>query len=144
MTPLIKAPPAAPTTSIVDVYRRAEAGELRDVPVNELSRSPFQPRISVKQDDAFDALKESVSELGVLQPLIVRKLADGKFELIAGERRLEAAKACGHDKIPARVLTNVRDVTAQAIALTENCARANLSAWEQAQTLAALSRVLKK
>jgi ParB family chromosome partitioning protein len=131
-------PSAEPAESILDVQRRAHAGELRHVPVDQLGRSPFQPRVSVKRDDAFDSLVKSVAKVGVVQPVIVRELVDGIFELIAGERRLEAAKACGLATIPARVLTITKDVTAQAIALAENCARADLSTWEQAQTLGAL------
>lgn len=138
MKPLLKAQPVAPAGSILDIQRRVPAAALRYLPVDQLSRSQFQPRITVKKDDAFDALVESVSAHGVVQPVVVRELTNGKLELIAGERRLEAAKACGHATIPARILTNVEDVTAQGIALAENCARANLSAWEQAQTLSAL------
>lgn len=136
--PLIKVQPPASADASVKIHRHVDTTELRNVEVNKISRSPFQPRLSVKRDDSFDSLVESVAEYGVLQPVVVRRLADGTMELIAGERRLEAAKACGHSKIPAQVLTSAEDVKAQGIALTENCARANLSAWEQAQTLFAL------
>lgn len=138
MSSLIKTSPAGPPVSILEVQRRAREGELRHVPVGQLARSPFQPRRVVEHDDAFGALVESVQSYGILHPVVVRTLTDGRFELLAGERRLEAAKACGHETIPARVVTAVDDWTAQGIALTENCSRANLSTWEQAQTLGAL------
>lgn len=138
MIRLIKDTPASPIGSILDVQRRANEEELRQIPVIQLGRSPFQPRRTVERDESFEVLVDSVKSHGVLHPVVVRELADGSLELLAGERRLEAAKACGHPTIPARVLSNVSDVAAQGIALTENCTRANLSTWEQAQTLGAL------
>lgn len=108
---------------------------LRAVPVGALARSPWQPRTEVKRDDDFAALVESISEHGVLEPALARELPGGALELLAGERRLEASKAAGRATIPVRVLTGVGDLEARAIALTENLARQDLSAWEEAQAL---------
>ena len=144
MKPLLKAQPVAPAGSILDIQRRVPAAELRNLPLDQLSRSPYQPRQTVTRDEAFAVLVDSVKSLGVLQPVVVRKLAGGGYELLAGERRLEASKECGHLTIPARVLANMSDSVAQAIALTENCARADLSSWEQAKTLVELKKLCAK
>lgn len=144
MSKLLKPQPTTPDISILDVQQRASAGELRRVPVGQLGRSQFQPRRTVERDESFEVLVDSVKEYGVFHPIVVRELGDGRLELLAGERRLEAAKACGHSTIPARILTNVSDVAAQGIALTENCTRANLSPWEQAKTLRALKELCAK
>ena len=111
---------------------------LRTVPVGTLSRSPWQPRTAVVRDDEFFALADSITEHGVLEPLLGRALPDGRLELLAGERRLEAAKHAGLAVVPVRVLVGVSDTAAQAIALTENLARKDLTPWEEAHALGAL------
>lgn len=135
---LIKAPAETGSGSLVTIQQLAARGELRHVRVDELTRSMFQPRHAIVQDEAFETLVASIGEHGVLQPVVVRELPTGQLELLAGERRLEASKACGKTTIPARVLTGIEDCKAQSIALTENLARADLSAWEQARTIATL------
>jgi hypothetical protein len=75
---------------------------------------------------------ESVRAHGVLEPLLARELPGGALELLAGERRLEAAKAAALPVVPVRVLEGLTDAGARAIAITENLARRDLSAWEEA------------
>lgn len=126
--------PPSPVHSIRALEDQA-GNVFRLVPVSSLARSPFQPRASIPRDEAFSALVTSVNANGVLQPVVARGLPDGTLELLAGERRLEAAKACGHGEIPTHVLTDVSDTDARCIALTENLARAGLSAWEESVSL---------
>jgi hypothetical protein len=71
----------------------------------------------------------------VLEPLLARELPGGALELLAGERRLEATKAAGLALVPVRVLAGLSDADARAIALTENLARKDLTAWEEAHAL---------
>src|SRR5438309_10093699 len=80
-----------------------EAGEgypsLVEVPVNAISPNPRQPRTRF-DDDAIEALAASIREVGILQPVVVRKSGQGAYELIAGERRLRAAKVAGLATVP--------------------------------------------
>jgi len=114
----------------------ASRGEsLRDVAPETLTRSPWQPRTAVDRGEEFTALVDSIGAHGVLEPLLVRELAAGALELLAGERRLEAAKAAGLALVPVRVLVGLTDAGARAIAITENLARKDLTAWEEAHAV---------
>ena len=99
------------------------------VNVNEISVSPFQPRKEFDQE-SIKALAESIKEKGVLQPLIVRKTANG-YELIAGERRLRASKEAGLDRVPV-IVKELTDSEVLEIALIENLLRENLTPIEEA------------
>lgn len=119
--------------------RSGLAESLRAVPVALLARSPWQPRTQVDADaDAFAALVESIRAHGVLEPLLARELPGGALELLAGERRLEASKAAGLETVPVRVLRELTDAEARAVAVTENLARKDLTPWETAHAVAAL------
>jgi ParB/RepB/Spo0J family partition protein len=119
------------------------AGEtLRTVDPGQLERSPWQPR-TVQDGEALEELAASIREHGILEPLLARKRNGGALELLAGERRLEAAKLAGLERVPVRVL-EVNDSQAAAIALTENLQRENLTAWEEAQGVASLRDVLEE
>ena len=112
-----------------DPTKDAQEGPLRDVAVGDIVPNTFQPRHAF-DEDALAALTASVSELGVLQPILVRKKGD-KFELIAGERRWRAATRAGLDYIPA-IVRDVDDETSLAHAIVENVQRAELNAIEEA------------
>jgi ParB family transcriptional regulator, chromosome partitioning protein len=104
--------------------------ELRHIPVERISRNPFQPR---KQFDpeSLGELASSIKEHGVLQPLIVREI-EGGYQLIAGERRWQAARKAGLTSVPCRIV-DVIDKTACEFALEENLKRKDLNDLEKAQ-----------
>jgi ParB family chromosome partitioning protein len=134
---------AVPVDAIARAHERARGETLRAVPVGTLSRSPWQPRGKVEtRGDDFAGLVESIRARGVLEPLLARELAGGALELLAGERRLHAAKAAGLAVVPVRVLVGLSDTDAREVALVENLARVDLTPWEEAQGLAALADAL--
>jgi ParB family chromosome partitioning protein len=110
----------------------ADAGPLTltELPVSVISTNPNQPRKGF-DEEALASLTASVRELGVLQPVLVRPLADDKYELIAGERRWRAAKRAGLPSLPA-IVREVDDTTSLEHALVENLHRADLNALEEA------------
>lgn len=106
-----------------------DAGGLRSIPIDQISPNPHQPRKSF-DEETLDGLVESVKELGVLQPVLVREGDDG-YILIAGERRFRAATRAGLSEIPAVVRT-VDDLGSLEQALVENLHRQDLNALEEA------------
>lgn len=100
-----------------------------DLPVSAIHPNERQPR-RVFDEDALQALADSIRRYGLVQPIIVQKQRDGSYELIAGERRLRAVKLCGMDTVPAIVREYEPDVAAE-IALIENLQRENLNAIEE-------------
>src|SRR4051795_832097 len=110
--------------------------QLRDVPVELIARNPKQPRH--RFDEATLAgLAESVRQRGVLQPILVRPVPGGTYELVAGERRWRAARLAGLDVVPALVRP-ADDAQALEVALIENMARDDLNPVEEARAGAAL------
>jgi ParB family chromosome partitioning protein len=105
-------------------------GGLLEVPVGAVSPNPRQPR-NIFDDNALDALALSIQEVGVLQPIVVRKVGGG-FEIIAGERRLRAAKKAGLATIPA-IVRDSDDSESLREALIENIHRENLNPIELAE-----------
>lgn len=110
--------------------------ELRELPVELIVPNPNQPRRHFDQD-ALNALAGSLSERGVLQPVLVRPMPDGRYELVAGERRWRAAQAAGLQEIPALVRAR-DDAAALELALIENMAREDLNPIEEARACEAL------
>lgn len=108
----------------------------RDVPLELISPNPGQPR-KVFDPDALDLLADSMQDAGVIQPLVLRPLPDGRYELIAGERRWRAAQLAGLETVPA-VLRIDDDAQRLQIALIENMAREDLTPVEEARACAAL------
>ncbi len=101
------------------------------IPVSMITANPEQPR-KVFKDEELEELTKSISEYGVLQPLIVKKAEGKRFILIAGERRLRAAVLAGLKTVPA-VVKEIQDREAALIALVENVQRENLSFLEEAR-----------
>lgn len=99
--------------------------------VNDLSPGRFQPR-SYFDEEKLRELTDSVRENGVLQPILVRKEADGKYQIIAGERRWRASKQAGLEKIPA-IIKDLTDKVALEVALIENIQRQSLTPIEEAE-----------
>lgn len=110
--------------------------ELRDLPVEAIEPNPDQPRTHFERS-ALDALASSIAATGILQPLIVRPGADGRFELVAGERRWRAAQQAGLDRVPAVIRSSPDDERLQA-ALIENMVREDLNPVDEARACAAL------
>jgi ParB family chromosome partitioning protein len=110
--------------------------ELRAVPVDLISPNPHQPRRQF-DEPALVALADSLRERGVLQPVLVRPVAGGTYELIAGERRWRAAQLAGFDTVPAVVRSN-DDTASLELALIENMAREDLNPVEEARACAML------
>jgi ParB family chromosome partitioning protein len=110
--------------------------KVQEISVNEISVNPFQPRKEF-DEETLEELKNSVKEYGVLQPLLVRKSAQG-YELIAGERRLRASRLAGLEKVPVLV-REYTDAQSTEIALIENLQREDLNAIEEALAYERLS-----
>ena len=106
------------------------AGPATDVPVSAIVPNPRQPRL--RFDDAgLEELAASIREVGLLQPVIVRPLLRGKYELIAGERRWRAAKLAGLSSLPA-IVRSASSQAALELALTENLQREDIGPLERA------------
>src|SRR3954453_1368550 len=115
---------------------REEATGLRELAVEVISPNPAQPRRDF-DDQALLALAESVKARGILQPLVVRPLPGGSYELVAGERRLRAAKIAGLEHVPA-VVRETDEAERLELALIENMARQDLNPVEEARACATL------
>ncbi len=115
--------------------------ELRDLAVEVIEPNPRQPRHDFN-DEALVALADSVKSRGVLQPVLVRPRAGGRYELVAGERRWRAAKLAGLETIPA-VVRAEGDAESLELALIENMAREDLNPLEEARAVAALVEELE-
>lgn len=116
------------------------AGELRELPVKLIKPNPSQPRTKFDAD-ALSGLAASIEASGVVQPLLVRPLHDGSYELIAGERRWRAAQQAGLEKVPA-VVRDSEQAERLQVALIENMVREDLNPVEEARACAALVQEL--
>jgi ParB/RepB/Spo0J family partition protein len=105
-------------------------GGVRNIDVERIQPNPEQPRLAF-DEATLEELAASIREHGVLQPILVRPLEDGEFQLIAGERRWRASKAAGLDTIPALV-EEIDDDTALEISIIENLQREDLSPLDEA------------
>jgi ParB family chromosome partitioning protein len=115
---------------------QAQAPELRDLPVELIRPNPGQPRKRF-DEGALAALAGSLADRGVVQPILVRPVAGGTYELVAGERRWRAAQLAGLETIPA-VVREHDDAASLEVALVENMAREDLNPVEEARAVAAL------
>ena len=109
------------------------ASELQKLPIEYLQPGKYQPRKDMSPE-ALDELASSIRSQGVIQPIVVRKVADQRYEIIAGERRWRASQLARLDVIPC-IIKDVPDEAAVAIALIENIQREDLNAMEEAQAL---------
>lgn len=103
--------------------------QVQNINIDLIIPNRFQPRLSF-DEKALNELAESIKQHGIIQPLIVRKLAD-KYEIIAGERRYKAATLAGLSTVPV-IVTNLSDAKSAEVALVENIQRKNLSSIEEA------------
>jgi ParB family chromosome partitioning protein len=112
------------------IPRAVPASDIPAIPVDRIARNPHQPRNRFDEDETAE-LAASIQLHGVLQPIVVRATADGGYELIAGERRLRAARVAGLTHIPA-VVRESADGEQLELALVENLQRQDLNAIEEA------------
>ena len=115
-----------------------EGGKPREIPVELIDRNPYQTRAHM-DDTQLSELAASIAASGVVQPILVRPLANGRFQLIAGERRWRASQKADKKTIPA-ILCQVSDEQAMEITIVENLQRADLNPMEQARAFERLSR----
>ena len=118
-------------TEAVSIDAADKMDGLQTVAIEKIERGRYQPRLHFDQD-ALNTLAESIKQQGILQPLVLRKQGDNRYELIAGERRWRAAQLAGLDVVPA-VVKEMDDETAAAVALIENIQREDLGPLEEAK-----------
>ncbi len=123
---------------IPDVETPENSPDFLMCPIDEITPNRYQPRTVFSQEE-LDRLKESIAQQGVLQPLLVRHL-DGSYELIAGERRLRAAKEAKLTHVPVFV-KNLTDEQVLEVSIIENIQRENLNVLEEAE---AYHRLIKE
>jgi ParB family chromosome partitioning protein len=116
----------------------SEGGKPREIPIEQIDRNPFQTRTQMNEEQLGE-LAASITANGVVQPILVRPLANGRFQLIAGERRWRASQLAGKQTIPA-ILRQVSDEQAMEITIVENLQRADLNPMEQARAFERLAR----
>ena len=109
-----------------------EKDEVVQLYLDDIIPNRFQPR-EIFDERALKELAVSIREHGVIQPIIVRSVANGKYEIIAGERRYKASALAGLTKIPA-IIRNLDDKESSKVALLENLQRKNLNPIEEART----------
>ena len=113
-----------------------EVAQQNEVPISSISPNPRQPR-TVFDEDALNELIASIKEIGILQPPVVRKVSEGRYELIMGERRFRAAKAAGLKSIPVIIRQTPNNELLRE-ALIENIHRSQLNPLEEAAAYAGL------
>lgn len=109
---------------------------LQKLPVEHIVKGQYQPRINI-DPEALQNLADSIKAQGLVQPVVVRKLAPNKYELIAGERRWRASQIAGLHEIPA-IIREIPDQAAAAMSLIENIQREDLNPLEEANAMSRL------
>jgi ParB family chromosome partitioning protein len=126
--------------AILSVSPRDETEELRQLPTEMITPNPHQPRRRF-DEDGLVTLAESIKVRGILQPVLVRPLPGGTYELVAGERRWRAARLAELESVPA-IIRHHEDAASLEVALVENMAREDLNPMEEARACAALTEEL--
>ena len=117
---------------------KSEGVSVTQIPLDDLAPGQYQPRTKMHKS-TLEELSQSIKEQGILQPLVVRRLASGRFEIVVGERRWRAAQLAGINSVPAIIRDWNNEETAK-IALIENLQREDLNALDQAKGLFRLQR----
>lgn len=113
-----------------------ESHDFEYLPISKVEPRTDQPRI-IFDEESLQELSDSISEHGIIQPLTVRKIENGFYQIIAGERRWRAARMAGLDEVPAHII-EADDKTTMELALVENLQRENLNPAEEARGYKAL------
>ncbi len=137
LLPRVTAAAAAPPPPAAAVLE-GEAGKPLEIKVEEIDRNPYQTRTNF-DEKLIAELAESIAANGVVQPILVRSLPNGRYQLIAGERRWLASQKAGKETIPA-IVRQVSDLQAMEITIVENLQRADLNPIEQARAYDRLGR----
>src|ERR1035437_3799230 len=127
--------------TVDDPFVAHTGGTPREVPTDLVDPNPYQTRMQV-DEQKLDELARSIVANGVVQPIILRPLPNGRFQLIAGERRWRASIKAGKETVPA-ILRQVTDEQAMEMTIVENLQRADLNPMEQARAYDRLSREFK-
>lgn len=106
--------------------------KLTEIPVASIRRNPYQPRVTFDEESIAE-LAQSIRQVGLIQPLVVRRAPDGAYELVAGERRLRAVKSLGMESVTCIVEQGMEDESSAMMALIENLQREDLHYLEEAQ-----------
>lgn len=128
----------AGATAVQEEAAQVDRNELQQLPVDIIQRGKYQPRRDI-DPVTLDELAHSIRSQGVMQPIVVRSIGSGRYEIIAGERRWRASQQAGLDKIPA-IVREVSDEAAIAMALIENIQREDLNPIEEAVALQRLQQ----
>ena len=120
--------PETDITSQEPISESKVAGSINEIAIAQIEINPFQPRIEFVQEN-LQELATSIQQLGIIQPLTVRKLGYDKYQLISGERRFRASKLAGLEKVPAYIRI-ANDQEMLEMALVENIQREQLNAIE--------------
>ncbi|MBA1241533.1 ParB/RepB/Spo0J family partition protein [Pseudomonas japonica] len=130
---------SGPSASVLEAQAvRLDEKELQYLPLDVIQRGKYQPRRDM-DPQALEELAQSIRSQGVMQPIVVRPIGGGRYEIIAGERRWRASQQAGQERIPAMV-REVPDETAIAMALIENIQREDLNPLEEAIALQRLQQ----
>jgi len=127
--------------ALIPKVEQKEKGLIVEMDVESLTPNLFQPRKNFDKEK-MEELKGSIKKHGIIQPIVVRKMANG-YEIVAGERRLKAAKEIGLKKIPT-IIKSINNEKSLEIALVENIQREDLNPVEQATYPAGISRGNRK
>ncbi|WP_226686252.1 ParB/RepB/Spo0J family partition protein [Stutzerimonas stutzeri] len=128
----------ASVSAMQEEAAKVDTRELQHLPLNLIQRGKYQPRRDM-DPQALEELAQSIKNHGVMQPIVVRPVSGGRFEIIAGERRWRASQQAGLEKVPALV-REVPDEAAIAMALIENIQREDLNPIEEAVALQRLQQ----
>ena len=130
-----------PRPAVVPAIDASVAGAPLEIQVGEIDRNPYQTRTNF-DEEKLKELAKSIEAMGVVQPIVVKALKGGRYQLIAGERRLMASKLAGKPTIPA-IVREVSDEQAMEMTIIENLQREDLNPMEQARAFHRLSTDFK-
>ena len=131
-------PASRPAATAVATAPAAAGDAVREIPLEEIERNPYQTRSKI-EEAALAELAASIAGSGVVQPIVVRYIPSGKYQLIAGERRWLASKKAGKATIPA-IVRQVSNEQAMEMTIIENLQREDLNPMEQARAFERLGR----